>query len=99
MDTDWAHKGLIGPGQGPCLGASPSDLGLSSWILGKRILGKYPKHDVELDLELGLALELDLELRLALEQKAKILLRLFKLCHQKYQFRLGLGGVTSTLTR
>ena len=43
------------------------------------ILGKYPKHDVELDLELGLALEMDLELRLALEQKTCIFLRFFKL--------------------
>ena len=73
------------------------------------ILGKYPKHDVELDLDLGLALELDLELRLALELdlelrlaldlKTLIFLRFFKLCHQKCQFRLGFGGVTSTLTR
>ena len=83
------------------------------------ILGKYPKHDVELDLELGLALELDLELglaleldlelrlaleldlelRLALDLKTLTFLRFFKLCHQKCQFRLGFGGVTSTLTR
>ena len=63
------------------------------------ILGKYPKHHVELDLGLGLALELALELRLALELKACIFLGFFKLCHQKCQFRLGFGGVTSTLTR
>ena len=63
------------------------------------ILGKYPKHDMKLDLELGLALELDLELRLTLEQKTYFFLKLFKLWHQKCQFRLGFGGVTSTLTR
>ena len=63
------------------------------------ILGKDPKHDVELDLELGLALRLDLELRLAPELKTSIFLRYFKLCHQKCQFRVGFGGVTSTLTR